>query len=93
MLHEQERKLAKKPRGWRDYYLATQSDTGVASFWRWLDTFAGMPGLLCQVVICLLMSCLWVHTRRCCELAGFQIGISFPPGCRLPMLPASTGLP
>ena len=43
VLHEQERKLAKKPRGWREYYLATQSDTGVASFWRWLDTFAGMP--------------------------------------------------
>lgn len=41
VLHEQERKLADKPRGWRDYYLATQSDTGVASFWRWLDTFAG----------------------------------------------------
>ncbi|CAK0784783.1 hypothetical protein CVIRNUC_007987 [Coccomyxa viridis] len=41
VLHEQERKLAGKPRGWRDYYLATQSDTGVASFWRWLGTFAG----------------------------------------------------
>ena len=40
------RKLAKKPRGWRDYYLATQSDTGVASFWRWLDTFAGVRRLL-----------------------------------------------
>ncbi len=45
MLHQQERKLAKKPRGWRDYYLATQSDTGVASFWRWLDTFAGVRRL------------------------------------------------
>ena len=43
VLHEQERKLAGKPRGWRDYYLATQSDTGVASFWRWLSTFAGKP--------------------------------------------------
>ena len=42
VLHQQERKLAKKPHGWRDYYLATQSDTGVASFWRWLDTFAGV---------------------------------------------------
>ena len=46
MLHQQERKLAKKQRGWRDYYLATQSDTGVASFWRWLDTFAGVFRLL-----------------------------------------------
>ena len=41
VLHQQERKLAQKPHGWRDYYLATQSDTGVASFWRWLGTFAG----------------------------------------------------
>ena len=46
VLHEQERKLAGKPHGWRDYYLATQSDTGVASFWRWLGTFAGkLPAL------------------------------------------------
>ena len=42
VLHQQERKLARKPHGWRDYYLATQSDTGVASFWRWLSTFAGI---------------------------------------------------
>ena len=53
MLHQQERKLAGKPRGWREYYLATQSDTGVASFWRWLGTFAGnflLPLLLSHLV-------------------------------------------
>lgn len=41
VLHSQERKLAGKQRGWRDYYLATQSDTGVSAFWRWLNTYAG----------------------------------------------------
>ncbi|BDA48006.1 Protein TIC 55, chloroplastic [Coccomyxa sp. Obi] len=41
VLHSQERKLASKQRGWRDYYLATQSDTGVSAFWRWLNTYAG----------------------------------------------------
>ncbi|EIE27337.1 hypothetical protein COCSUDRAFT_39040 [Coccomyxa subellipsoidea C-169] len=41
VLHSQERKVAQKQRGWRDYYLATQSDTGVSAFWRWLSTHAG----------------------------------------------------
>lgn len=58
VLHQQERKLAKKQRGWRDYYLATQSDTGVALFWRWLDTFGGAPELLAPCDN-LGRSCLW----------------------------------
>lgn len=47
VLHSQERKLVRKQRGWRDYYLATESDTGVSAFWRWLSTFAG--GYHCQL--------------------------------------------
>ncbi len=42
MLHPQERKLAAKARGWREYDLATESDAGVAAFWRWLSQHAGL---------------------------------------------------
>lgn len=43
VLHSQERKLVSRNKGWRDYYLATQSDAGVSAFWRWLATYAGLP--------------------------------------------------
>jgi hypothetical protein len=33
--------LAKKARGWRDYYLPTSADVGVTAFHRWLTERAG----------------------------------------------------
>lgn len=41
ILHPQERKLARKARGSADYNLATESDAGVAAFWRWLTQYGG----------------------------------------------------
>ena len=101
MLHQQERKLAGKPRGWRDYYLATQSDTGVASFWRWLGTFAGkfpLPlflshlleqGLACTILLALGSACCnWPSCLLYCRMpsSGFVQG-----ACRNPQNGAAAG--
>lgn len=58
VLHSQERKVAQKQRGWRDYYLATQSDTGVSAFWRWLSTHAGQSVFYPGKLACAMVSCL-----------------------------------
>ncbi|KAK9820505.1 hypothetical protein WJX72_011091 [[Myrmecia] bisecta] len=44
VLHKQERRLAAAPRGFRDYYLPTQADSGVTAFWRWLQKAGGDVG-------------------------------------------------
>ena len=77
VLHEQERKLAGKPRGWRDYYLATQSDTGVASFWRWLSTFAGKAKA--PLVLSHLVEQGLLHVQLCWARA--QLAASGPHAC------------
>ena len=60
VLHPQERKLAAKARGWRDYYLATPSDAGVAAFWRWLSQHAGLRLIwLCHTLLYPFHTCKW----------------------------------
>lgn len=41
ILHAQERALARHPKSWQAYRLATPSDAGVEAFWHWLRGAGG----------------------------------------------------
>ena len=43
MLNSQEVATARAGKKQRAYRLATPADTGVATFWRWLDLVGGIP--------------------------------------------------
>lgn len=91
VLHSQERKVARKQRGWRDYYFATQSDTGVSAFWRWLSTHAGQCATEISICICIFAgSCIcekWVQIMSfllCAVGAGGNVTYSDGVSAELP---------